>query len=171
MSSAVCRMPDTPAFLSEQSSTFAFTATPGSALDTPAAAAPSPTPLPTVAAGAAPQKENNSAAAQGGLGVADEMPHVPIDSLNPYKGKWTIRAKVDRKQPLRSSVVKGEQTSILTVVLVDQSVRAALASFPRMVVCTLNAHCAFFRLVQVSTMYMVCIQVVACYVALPWCSA
>jgi hypothetical protein len=55
--------------------------------------------------------------------------HQPIESLNPYRAKWTIRAKVDKKQPLKQSVIKGEQTSILTVVLVDTSVRGQPVRF------------------------------------------
>lgn len=51
-----------------------------------------------------------------------EIPHQPIQSLNPYKSKFTIKAKIDSIQPLKSAVIKGESTSIKTVVLVDAEV-------------------------------------------------
>ena len=52
--------------------------------------------------------------------------HKPINALNPYQAKWTIKAKVDAKQPLKRSTIKGEPTSILSVVLVDSEVRISL---------------------------------------------
>ena len=55
--------------------------------------------------------------------MAKGVPHQPIAALNPYRAKWTIRAKVDKKAAMKSSMVKGEMTSILSVVLVDQAVR------------------------------------------------
>lgn len=65
---------------------------------------------------------------------ADSLPHQPIASLNPYKPKFTIKVKVDSKQPLKSAVIKGETTSILTMVLVDTEV------------CTTSGLCAAFLL-------------------------
>jgi hypothetical protein len=53
---------------------------------------------------------------------AASMPFQPIRSLNPYKATFTIRAKLDSKQPLKNTIIKGESTSILTLILVDAEV-------------------------------------------------
>lgn len=53
---------------------------------------------------------------------AGNLPHQPIAALNPYKNKFTIKVKIDSKQPLKSVVIKGESTNILTMVLVDTEV-------------------------------------------------
>ena len=133
-------MPVTPA--PPTSREFSFP-TPGSALNTPSAASP------VAFTGGA--KENAGAQRTTTLPVAGQITHQPIDSLNPYRAKWTIRAKVDRKQEKKSSLIKGEQTSILTVVLVDQAVRpcpllAPFACWPYcssaiVYLCSRNAAC------------------------------
>jgi hypothetical protein len=104
-------MPVTPNIVASTGS-FTFP-TPGSALNTPTG---SPEPL------AGQSTKENRAGVQ--LPVApSNTAHQPIESLNPYRAKWTICAKIDKKQPLKQGNIKGEQTSILTVVLVDTSVR------------------------------------------------
>lgn len=110
-----CRMPNTPAPVGAPAREFSFP-TPGSALNTPTAASP--------VAFSNTAKENGTAPA-GTLPVASSnVKHQPIESLNPYRSTWTIRAKVDRKQDKKQATIKGEVTSILTVTLVDQSVRS-----------------------------------------------
>lgn len=91
-------MPVTPA---APSSIFNF--------NTPSSAMPTPPTFATSTGNTPPQAGN--------------LPHQPIQSLNPYKSKFTIKVKIDSKQPLKSVAIKGENTSILTMVLVDTEVR------------------------------------------------
>lgn len=101
-------MPVTPA--PGVSSSFQFPQTPGSAVLTPPMAF-------ATRAGV----ENRQPG--GSLPVATgKIVHKPISALNPYQSKWTIKVKIDAKQPLKSSNIKGEPTSILSVVLVDSEV-------------------------------------------------
>lgn len=70
--------------------------------------------------------ENQQKQPGNALPVAEgKVLHKPISALNPYQAKWTIKVKVDAKQPLKSSTIKGELTSILSVVLVDNEVGPA----------------------------------------------
>lgn len=124
-----CRAIETPVAAARA---FAFM-TPGSALD----AAPAATP-PSIGGGdenAGGGVANASAAVlprvenAGAVGGA-----IPIEALNPYRGKWTIVAKVDSKAPLKRVDFKGSagaQAALLTVVLVDAKVRLQPRLQPR----------------------------------------
>lgn len=96
-----------------ESTSFQFPQTPGSAMQTP------PMGFATRSGIENQQKQPGST-----LPVATgKVLHKPLSALNPYQGKWTIKVKIDAKQPLKSSTIKGEPTSILSVVLVDSEVR------------------------------------------------
>ena len=122
-----CRQPLTPG--PSAAGTFTFN-TPGSALNTPLTASPD---LFNAAAARGLGKENAAGANAGDqvaamAASACTLPvaaggttHHPIESLNPYRSKWTIRAKVDSKV-MKQSFIKGETTSILTVTLTDAAV-------------------------------------------------
>ncbi|KDD72507.1 hypothetical protein H632_c3254p0, partial [Helicosporidium sp. ATCC 50920] len=55
----------------------------------------------------------------------------PIESLNPYNGGWTIRARVLSKGALRSFSKGGAPTSVLSAELVDAAGTAIEATFWR----------------------------------------
>eukprot|EP00892_Ulva_mutabilis_P006812 jgi/Ulvmu1/4502/UM002_0228.1 len=109
-------MPVTPA--PGASASFQFPQTPGSAMLTP--------PMAFATSGV----ENRQPS--GPLPVATgKVVHKPISALNPYQAKWTVKVKIDAKQPMKRSTIKGEQTSILSVVLVDSEGSQIEATFWR----------------------------------------
>lgn len=91
---------------------FQFPQTPGSAMQTP--------PM-----GFAKRSGIENQQKQPGTSVpvaTGKIMHKPLSALNPYQAKWTVKVKIDSKQPLKNSTIKGEPTSILSVVLVDSEV-------------------------------------------------
>jgi hypothetical protein len=108
-------MPITPVPL--QQAPFEFR-TPGSAMNTPLPPSPAPFPVKGNENSLAYNNASTATLQTAGPGVH----YMPISGLNPYKPKWTIRAKIDSKQALKHTEIKGEVTSIMTVVLVDGEV-------------------------------------------------
>ena len=50
----------------------------------------------------------------------------PISSLNPYQSRWTIRARVTAKPPMRTYSNSRGEGKIMSVDLLDESVSAQL---------------------------------------------
>ncbi|KXZ50509.1 hypothetical protein GPECTOR_16g684 [Gonium pectorale] len=90
---------------------FKFSKTPGPGLSPVSFLSPAPTPTPGAKAAVTP----------GSIAVSDRKNYNKIGQLHPYESNWCIKAKLERKAPLRSSSIRGTDIKILTIDLVDDT--------------------------------------------------
>ncbi|GLC47136.1 hypothetical protein PLESTB_000601900 [Pleodorina starrii] len=100
----------------------------------------SKTPGPTTAAGRTPVSftptplslsTQKTAPTPPSMSVSDRKKHHKIPQLNPYRTDWCIKAKLERKAPLRSMSIRGADIKILTVDLVDDTGQMIQGTFWR----------------------------------------
>ena len=81
----------------------------------------------SAAVGGAPKTPNRSGAAPGIRNTSPSQRNIfPISSLNPYQSRWTIRARVTAKPPLRTYSNSRGEGKIMSVDLLDESVSGLL---------------------------------------------
>ena len=80
--------------------------------------------------GGAPRTPTRTAGMPGIRNTSPSQRNIfPINSLNPYQSRWTIRARVTAKPPMRTYSNSRGEGKIMSVDLLDESVSAQLRNY------------------------------------------